>query len=75
MKLKFLMRTIPVIDSSVPLDGYKLVLYLGEDPYIISAIGKDELAYVRTSSHNYQNMVERNDIGLEDWVIYEVKKL
>ena len=75
MKLKFLFRSIPVIDPSIPLDGYKLVLYLGEDPYIIGAIGKDELAYVRTTSNNYQSMIERNDTSLEDWVIYEVTKL
>jgi len=75
MKLKFLMREIPVIDPTLSLDGYRLVLYNGGESYIISVIGKNALAYVRTSSNAYQELIERNETKFGDWVLYEVKKL
>jgi len=69
------MREIPVIAPTLSLDGYRLVLYNGDKLYITSVIGKNALAYVRTSSNIYQKLIERNETKLDNWVLYEVKKL
>ena len=71
MKLKFLIRELPRIDSEIQPDGFKLCLYLGDDKYLIDAIGKEQLAYVRITSSHYNN----GTLDDETWIIYKVKKL
>ena len=70
MKLKFLIRSIPRIDPSLPLDGYKLCLYIGTEEYIINLFPRQALAYVRTDSR----FLNQKDY-LDDWIIYKLKKL
>lgn len=70
MKLKFLIRSIPRIDPTLPLDGYKLCLYIGTEDYIINVLSIQGLAYVRTDSR----FLKQQDY-LDDWIIYKLKKL